>query len=172
MLEVLLGVGSLVIAIIGIYVGWWAPKAAQIRQRLREAEPGLYFTIGSYGGPGGQGLGMNLQNQSGVSAHDLALYLPGIEGVAWRAAEIRAGETPYVQISLAADAPIRTTPTDGLAARLVYHDAYGRLFIASLDLVQQPRADGFYNIGPAHQGAALVRPPVRFRDLWRLRKTI
>ena len=166
------GVVSLIATIVGIYVGWWAPKATRIRQALRAAKPTLYFTIGSYGGAGGQGLGMNLQNRGPVSAYNVALYLPGISGPTWQVEELVPGATPYVQIPVAADGPIRTTVMQGIQARLIYTDRFQRQFAASLDLVQQPRNDGFYNVGAAPHAPTLIRPATRFRDLWRLRKMV
>jgi len=167
-----IGVLGLIIGIVGIYVGWWAPKAQRIRDALREAEPTVYLNIGSYGGPGGYGIGLNLQNQYTAAAYDLTLYLPGIEGPAWRITELPPLATPYVQIPIADDAPIRTQQTDGLTARLVYHDRFGTQFATSLDLTQQRRADGFYNIGTAPQGPTITRPTMRFWDVWRLRKQV
>ena len=153
-------------------MGWWAPKAARIRESLRDAEPLLYFTVGSYGGPGGYGFGINLQNQGTVSAHDLAVYLPGIQGPAWQAAQLAAGATPYIPVPLPANAPVRTQQMQGLTARLVYHDRFRREFSALLPLVQQPRADGFYDIGAAATQPTILRPIIRLRDLWRLRKIV
>jgi len=137
---------TIIITVIGIYIGWWTPKAAQIRERLRNAEPQLYFATGSYGGPTGHGIGLNLQNQGNVDAYDLAFYLSEFVEPLWKTPILRAGETPYHQIPLTDNSPVRTQPIKGLKARLVYHDRYKREFIASLDLIQQKRADGLYNI--------------------------
>lgn len=171
-MDLAIAVVGVLVAIVAIYVGWWAPKAERMREKLREAEPTLYFTVGSYGGPSGYGFGLNLQNQGGVAAYDLTLYLPGREGPALRINELPPGATPYEQVPIADDASIRTHPTEGLVARLVYHDRYGREFVASLGLLQQPRADGRYNLGPDPQGPSLIRPTTRFTDLWRLRKDV
>ena len=165
----ILGLGG---TMVGAYLGWWAPIVARIRERLREAEHTLYFTVVPYGGPGGQGIGVNLQNRSNATAYQLCLYLPVIEGPAWRAAELPAGATHLIQTPLSNDAPARTRQTEGLIARLVYHDRFENRFVAQLALIQQPRADGFYNIVAAPQGPALTRPRIRFRDLWRLRTRV
>jgi len=171
-MEVILALLALIVAIVGIWIGWWAPKAARIREALREAEPLLYFTVGSYGGPGGYGFGINLQNRGTASAHNLAVYLPDIQGPAWQAPQLAAGATPYIPVPLPANAPVRTQQIEGLTARLVYHDRFGREFSSTLPLVQQRRDDGFYNVGAGANQPTILRPTIRFRDLWRLRKIV
>ena len=162
----------LVVAIVGIWIGWWAPKAARIREALRNAEPELYFAIGTYAGPGGYGLHINLQNRGNAIAHDVAVYLPDIQGPACQLPELLPGATPFFQVQLPDNSPIRTQQMEGLMARLVYHDRYGREFTASLPLVQQRRDDGFYNIGARGNQPTIVRPATGFRELWQLRKIV
>ena len=171
-MEVILALLGFHVAIVGIWIGWWAPKAARIRDMLRNAEPELYFTVGTYGGPGGYGLHINLQNQGNATAHDVAVYLPDIQRAACQLPELPPGATPFFQVQLPNSAPVRTQQMKGLMARLVYHDRYGREFTASLPLVQQERADGFYDIGAGGNQPAITRPSMRFRDLWRLRKIV
>ena len=163
---------TVIVGIVGIWITWWAPKATRIREALREAEPSLYFTVGSYGGPGGYGFGINLQNQGNATAHDSAVYLPDIQGAAWQIPQLPPGATPYHQVQLPANAPVRTQKMEGLIARLLYHDRYGREFTASLPLVQQQRADGFYNIGAGSNQPTIIQPATGFRELWRLRKIV
>jgi hypothetical protein len=168
-------VSLLIVAIVALFFSWWPPEAERIRDRLREAEPEVYFTIGSYGGPGGR-LWLTLRNRGTSAAYDLALYHPDIEGPAWRTAELPPGTTPNpspsIRIPLASNAWIRTQATWGLVARLVYHDRYGRRFAALLPLTQESRADGYYDIGAADEGLTLTRPAIRFIDLWRLRNRV
>ncbi len=162
----------LVIAIVAIWIGWWAPKAARIRESLRNAEPELYFTIGTYAGPGGYGLHINLQNRGNAIAHDVAVYLPDIQSAACQLPQLPPGATPFFQVQLPDNVRVRTQQMEGLMARLVYHDRYGREFTASLPLVQQRRDDGFYNIGAGANQPTIARPSMRFKDLWRLRKIV
>ena len=169
-MELVLLVLALVVAIFGVWITWWPPKAARVREALGEAEPSLYFTVGSYGGPGGYGFGINLQNRGTTAAHNLAVYLPDIHGPAWQASQLAPGATPYIEISLQLNAPVRTRQMQGLTARLVYHDRFGREFSVSLPLVQQRRDAGFYDIGAGGEQPTVVRPATRFRELWRLRK--
>ena len=163
---------TLIVGIVGLWITWWAPKAARIRDMLRNAEPELYFAIGTYGGPGGYGLHINLQNQGNATAHDVAVYLPDIRGAACQLPQLPPGATPLFQVQLPDNAPVRTQQKEGLVARLVYHDRYGREFTASLPLVQHRRDDGFYNIGARGTQPTIVRPATGFRELWRLRKIV
>lgn len=163
---------TFIVAIVGIWVTWWAPKATRIREALREADPSLYFRVGSYGGPGGYGFGINLQNQGNAAAYNLSIYLPDIQGPAWQDPQLPAGATLYLQIASEDNAPVRTQQMEGLEARLVYHDRFQRGFSALLPLVQHRRDDGFYNIGAGANESTILRPSMRFRDLWRLRKIV
>lgn len=161
---------TLIVGIVGLWINWWAPKATRIRDMLRNAEPELYFNIGTYGGPGGYGLHINLQNQGDAIAQDVAVYLPDIPRAACQLPQLPPGATPFFLVQLPDNAPVRTQQMEGLVTRLVYHDRYGREFTASLPLVQQQRADGFYDIGAGGNQPTISRPSMRLKDLWRLRK--
>jgi hypothetical protein len=163
---------TIVLGLIGLYVTWWVPTETQIKQELRDAEPKLSFTTSCYGGPDGQGFSLDLYNQGNVSAYNLSLYFPGIDNPAWQTPDLSAHARTTVKIPLAVDASIRTYQMEELTLRLVYHNCFEQQFVASLDLIQQPRADGFYNVVGAPQGPTITRPIIRFQDLWRLRKRI
>lgn len=171
-MDVILTLVALIVAIVGIWITWWAPRAARIRDMLRIAEPELYFNVGTYGGPGGYGLHINLQNRGNATAHDVAVYLPDIQHAACQLPQLPPGATPFFQVQLPESAAVRTQQMEGLMARLVYHDRYGREFTDSLPLVQHKRADGFYDVGAGGNQPTISRPSMRFRDLWRLRKVV
>jgi hypothetical protein len=166
----------LITAIATLYFMWWAPREALIRARLHAAKPIVYFTLGSYGGPDGNGIGLNLQNRGTNDAYKLSLYLHGSDGFVWKKTDLidrlSAGATPYIPIPLAVNDPLRTRAIEGLSARLVYHDRFGRPFVASLHLVQRRRRDGFYNIPRTQQQPQITSPTTGFSDLWRLRKRV
>jgi len=118
----------------------------------------------------GEGFGINLQNKGTVSAHNLSLFLPGFDGAVWRITELPKGATPYKEIPIQHDAPIRTRRMEGLTARLVYHDRFGVGYEVVAGLTQEARADSYFNIA-AHE-MRVVKPTQRFVDLWRLRNRV
>lgn len=167
---------AFIIAMVMLYFMWWIPKEALIRRSLQAAKPEVYFTLGSYGGPNGNGLGLSLQNIGTNDAYRLSLYLHGGDGSVWKRTDVTdrlsAGATPYIPIPLAVNDPLRTQVIKGLSARLLYHDRFERPFVASLNLVQRRRRDGFYHIQRTQQQPQITGPTIEFRDLWRLRKRV
>jgi hypothetical protein len=167
---------GLIIAIVLLYFMWWVPKEELIRASLHAAQPEVYFTLGSYGGPDGNGIGLNLQNLGPNDAYNVSLYLHRGDGALLKKIEITqrlsAGATPYIPIPVAVNDPLRTQPIKGLSARLLYHDRFERPFVASLQLVQRRRRDGFYNIQRTEQQPHVTGPATEFGDLWRLRNRV
>ncbi len=115
------------------------------KEELAET-PRLHFAIGYSSGPGDWKYSLHIENQSDQPAYDLAIYLPGIEGRAWTLRYLKAETNENYYIPLPNSSPVRTQPQEGLIARLIYHNRYNKQFTLELELIQERRADGLYNI--------------------------
>lgn len=161
------------LTVLGLVLAWWMAHSIRIRNRLAEAEPEVNFSAGSYGGAGGWGVGVSLENKGSARAYNIVLEIPRTDSSAQSIDDLEPGATSHQQIPFPLNSPARKQPANGLQLRVVYHDRFGREFASSLDLESQERADGDYNLSPKpNQRPQTVRPPSGFWERWRLRNEI
>jgi len=114
LISVTVGVVSLLIVrdSLPIFFSWWPPEADAFGTGCAKAEPEVVLHNQFLRGPGGTSLVEPAKpwHRCGVRS---CLYLPDIDGPAWRTAELTARCTPMLRLTIRIHLPV-TPPYDGL----------------------------------------------------------
>jgi hypothetical protein len=146
-----------------------ARERAKVRRvALQEAQPNVGLEIGYGGDSASRFYVVRLINNSYATAYDIQLYIPGIADIAFKLPELKANQATTQNLRFSDQEPVVREKQEGLQARLLYCDLYGREFVLFQDLTQMPRADGFYNVGQdVAKKPTLKLPHDNFRDRWK-----
>ena len=166
------GLAVAVLSVLLTVVFWIDPELQRVRRAIRNAEPEIGCTIGTYAGSGGAGLHAAIHNRSVNMAHSLRLTVTSVPDAVWQQAHLAPGDWARPQIPVADDAPLRTEKLDNPTATLRYADRYGHDYSLRIELIQNERDDGRFNLGSDPTSVVVEPPALRRRALWRLRTKI
>lgn len=170
-----LGVSAVAMTLAAIAAFWtyWGPRSAHIRGVLDRAAPDLRITTGWSSGSH-EALTMRVENEGPGKAYRVQVFPPGSTVPIETIPELAARREWAGHAILAPDAPIRTQSMAGAKVRILYRDMFDREFSSEYDLIHDGSSPSF-SLAPTqglHTPTRVRRPPVRFRDEWRLRNSV
>lgn len=165
--------GLIIVTAVGILLTvflWINPELQRVRSALRAEEPDIVFSLGSYGGPGGDGLLVTLVNREDKVAHNLAFRVTGMAGVLWRKEFLAPQDRVRVEIVLTNGTSLRATELSNAEAELQFENRFGHKYTATATMTQSVR-DRLYNIGP-RSAVRVERPQLTRWAMWQLRRDV